>query len=668
MNLRRPESLESRLLLTAAVTSLNAVETPLRIGEPIELRAVLNNSDAETVRFYLDDGNGRLDPNADTLVGVDRANNGWNTTVPTSGTYRIMPIGDSITASEPPFDSYRRPLQQLLDQSNYDFDFVGTANGPNSDFDSDYEGRFGWRADEVLAQLPNWLDQNTPDIVLLHLGTNDLFANQSIDSTLNELEQIIDQFRERNPRVVVLTSLLIPTNFPSNASIDAFNQQLPARVAQWDSTDSPVLLVDNNTPIDPVDHLYDGVHPNAAGEQIMAETWFDAITEARPLANPNGAFGTGSHTFFAVAEDANGNLGSSRSTNVTLVEVDESSGAAIAGVNSGEELWVARSNGLTLDTSFEGQFPGGSYLNFGHGDVNGDGRDDIVGHRTDGDLVVALATSSGGFTFSVWGGLNSNVTWTEFYVADFTGDGRADVAARSGSSGSWHVASSNGSSFSDSVWSKYPTSIDWTFLLGDFNGDGRHDITGRASSNGSWWTAVSNGSGFSNQQWATWTTSVSWEDFVVGDFNGDGSDDIAGRAMNRSWFVGRSTSSSFNTSFATSWTTTVTWNDVRVGDFNGDGLDDIAGRANGQWWIAMSNEDSQLMTNRFWGFWTTSTTWSDVRVIDINGDGKDDLLGRAGNGEWWTFVAAREDRFVGVRAARWAALSVWQSLQIVDLG
>ena len=264
MNLRFPETLESRLLLTAAVSSLYPTNNPVRVGEPIHLSAVLSSDDAESVHFYLDDGDGKLDPKTDTLVGVDTANGGWNTTVPTDGVYRIMPIGDSITAGETPWDSYRRPLEDLLNRSNYEFDFVGTASGPNSQFDADYEGRWGWRADEVLAQLPNWLEQNTPDIALVHLGTNDLFANQSTSSTLDELEQIIGELRQSNPNVVVLMSLLIPTDFPSNALIDAFNAQLPARVIAWDSIDSPVILVDNNSPIDPAAHLYDGVHPVCA--------------------------------------------------------------------------------------------------------------------------------------------------------------------------------------------------------------------------------------------------------------------------------------------------------------------------------------------------------------------------------------------------------------------
>lgn len=663
--LRLPETLEPRFLLTGPTVASVTANTPVvEPGQAIQLQAILETNDgADAVQFFLDDGDVQFDSNADQLLATDETNNGWQATVQTSGPYKILPLGDSITAARSPQQSYRYPLWQHLTEAGYEFDFVGTATGPDSlspQVDDDHEGHWGWRADEVLAQLPNWLEHSNPDIVLMHLGTNDLFQNQSNASTLNDLENIVATLRANNPAVIILASLLIPSNFPSNALIESFNAELAVRTTSWSTDRSPVVLVDQNTSMNPATHLYDGVHPNAAGEQIMADVWFEHIMQTLPLPNPTSRFSPGTHTIFAAARDSAGAFGVARSTTVTSSTPGSFNGTALVGLNSGNEFWMARSNGATLETGYAGAWP--RSLNFSHtasGDINGDGLDDIVGRATNGEIRVALADGNGGFQFGNWGYLSYFTRWLEFYVADFSGDGQADLAARDATNGAWWVGTSNGNSFTFSRWSTYPPSIGWEFVVGDFNGDSQTDIAGRADTDGSWWTAVSRGSYFQNRYWGRWGTAVNWSDILVGDFNGDGRDDVAGRANNTYWWVGTSNGSSFQSSYWGSWTASVVWHDVTVGDFNGDGRDDIAGRGNGQWWIASPRSDAPYFRNQFWGYWTTSTTWSDVRVIDINRDGKQDLIGRAANGDWWSFIATT-NRFYGVKATRWSAGSTWQ--------
>ena len=55
----------------------------------------------------------------------------------------------------------------------------------------------------------------------------------------------------------------------SPAGIDAINQQIPAWAAGLNSTESPIVVADCNTGF-PSSDLRDGVHPNAAGDQIIA--------------------------------------------------------------------------------------------------------------------------------------------------------------------------------------------------------------------------------------------------------------------------------------------------------------------------------------------------------------------------------------------------------------
>ena len=200
------------------------------------------------------------------------------------GQTRIMPLGDSITQSDTTHNSYRRPLWQMLENAAYSGDFVGSLtsnwNGPppDPDFDMDHEGHWGWRADQVLANINAWAAAAQPDIVLIHLGHNDLWQGQSVASTIDELGQIIDEVRLVNSSATFLLAQVIPAM--SGIGLDQIpdlNTQIPALAASKHSADSPVVVVDQYTGFDPDTDTWDGVHPNASGEQKMAQNWYDAI-------------------------------------------------------------------------------------------------------------------------------------------------------------------------------------------------------------------------------------------------------------------------------------------------------------------------------------------------------------------------------------------------------
>lgn len=188
------------------------------------------------------------------------------------------------------------------------------------------------------------------------------------------------------------------------------------------------------------------------------------------------------------------------------------------------------------------------------GDVNGDGKDDIITFTrgTDADVYVAL---SDGQKFNGRG-----LKWHDRFcvgneiplAGDFNGDGKCDIVTFTrGNTGDVYVALSNGSSFQG-------TSVKWhdNFcigteipLVGDFNGDGKDDIaTFSRGSNADVFVALSNGSSFIG-------TAVKWHDSfcygneipLTGDFNGDKKCDIAtfNRGTKGDVFVALSNGSSF---------------------------------------------------------------------------------------------------------------------------
>jgi lysophospholipase L1-like esterase len=199
---------------------------------------------------------------------------------------RVMPLGDSITQANTERNSYRRPLFHALQAENANVDFVGSVRQnhlgppPNPDFDLDHEGHWGWTADEILAEVGGWAQTHRPDIVLLHLGSNDMLRGQGIGSTLQELSGILAALRSAHPRVVVLLAQLIPADTPQASRIVELNAALPGLAASLTSHESPVAIVDQFTGFDAVADTVDGVHPNDRGEEKMAQRWLDAL---RPL-------------------------------------------------------------------------------------------------------------------------------------------------------------------------------------------------------------------------------------------------------------------------------------------------------------------------------------------------------------------------------------------------
>lgn len=162
------------------------------------------------------------------------------------------------------------------------FDFVGSENSGNgSSFDSDHEGHSALRAGRLLGGLPVWLQGYTPDIVLLHAGTNDALDGNTTESTVNDLMQIIDVLRADNPNVVILLAKLIPIADPeANEIINSLNAEIDGIAAEKNTLQSPVIVVDQNTYFITKYDTYDGVHPNRSGEVVMADRWFAAIMQA----------------------------------------------------------------------------------------------------------------------------------------------------------------------------------------------------------------------------------------------------------------------------------------------------------------------------------------------------------------------------------------------------
>jgi glucose/arabinose dehydrogenase/lysophospholipase L1-like esterase len=199
---------------------------------------------------------------------------------------KIMPLGDSITGSP---GCWRALLWNQLRSNGFtDIDFVGTQapQGCGFDYDGEHEGHGGALVTTVADQnqLPPWLAAADPDVVLMHFGTNDVWSNRSTDTILAAYTTLVGQMRAQNPDVTVLVAQIIPMD-PSGctecgARVQALNQAIPGWAASMASERSRVVVVDQWTNFSTASDTYDGVHPNAAGDQKMASTWFPAVAGA----------------------------------------------------------------------------------------------------------------------------------------------------------------------------------------------------------------------------------------------------------------------------------------------------------------------------------------------------------------------------------------------------
>ena len=211
-------------------------------------------------------------------------------TLPVQRVVRVMPFGDSITSGI----SYRQPLWELLHSARLSrIDFVGSLHG-NSKPDGDHEGHPCYKITSVLLPvgtgtfkkcIPNensfgdardpdvWFEQSTPDIVLWHIGTNDVLDGQAVDQILKAFSVTLTKLRQRNPNVTILVAQILPM---SRADVSQLNAAIPQWAASRSTADSKIMVVDMHTGFNP-GWTPDGVHPDATGNQWIAGRWLSAL-------------------------------------------------------------------------------------------------------------------------------------------------------------------------------------------------------------------------------------------------------------------------------------------------------------------------------------------------------------------------------------------------------
>ncbi|MFD1370099.1 cellulose binding domain-containing protein [Actinoplanes sichuanensis] len=204
-----------------------------------------------------------------------------------AATVRIMALGDSITAGP---GCWRAKLWHSLQTTGHtDVDFVGTQSdgggcNPGYSYDFDHEGHGGFSATGIAAnnQLPPWLTAARPDVVLMHLGTNDMWGGYiPLSDKLTAFTKLVGQMRAQNPAMKIIVAQIIPMSAAACATcpadVAAFNRAPPSWAAGLSTSQSPIVLADLWTGYDAVADNVDGVHPNDNGFRKMADAWYPVL-------------------------------------------------------------------------------------------------------------------------------------------------------------------------------------------------------------------------------------------------------------------------------------------------------------------------------------------------------------------------------------------------------
>jgi acyl-CoA thioesterase-1 len=170
---------------------------------------------------------------------------------------RILVLGDSLSEGFglKSSDAYPVLLANKLRAVGLHFQVVNAS-------------QTGGTTDGGLERLPVHLKRKI-DLFILELGINDAFRGVPVDRIQNNLQQIIDKVKARNPNMrLVIAGMELP-NYGANDYVSAFGKMFAELAAKNGATLVPYLL--EGVAGDPSLNLPDGIHPNAAGQRVLAE-------------------------------------------------------------------------------------------------------------------------------------------------------------------------------------------------------------------------------------------------------------------------------------------------------------------------------------------------------------------------------------------------------------
>jgi acyl-CoA thioesterase-1 len=176
-----------------------------------------------------------------------------------SSVITIVALGDSLTAG---FGLSRKQawpalVAEKMREAGYEFEVVNA-------------GSSGDTTAGGLRRLPAILKAHQQvDIFVLELGINDAFRGVDLAQIRDNLQAIIDQTRARYPNVAIVIAGMQLPGFTSEDYVSAFGAMYEALARKNRATLIPYFL--EGVAGNPALNQWDRVHPNAAGQRVLAE-------------------------------------------------------------------------------------------------------------------------------------------------------------------------------------------------------------------------------------------------------------------------------------------------------------------------------------------------------------------------------------------------------------
>jgi lysophospholipase L1-like esterase len=207
---------------------------------------------------------------------------------------RILPLGDSVTSSYSPHDSYRYWLWHKLITNGFNVNFVGTQIGvasgspTDTDFDMNHEGHPGWTTTDGLENIDAIMAATQPDIVLLDLGANDVLTGSPVTNAVEGLRELIEHMRAANPNIIVLVAEPTPYIGTDSKLMSKLASAIGHMAKTENQPGSQVIAVNLYGGFSVRRDTFDGMHPDQSGEIKISNRFFKVLRRKTVLGSLSG--------------------------------------------------------------------------------------------------------------------------------------------------------------------------------------------------------------------------------------------------------------------------------------------------------------------------------------------------------------------------------------------
>ena len=270
---------------------------------------------------------------------------------------RVMPLGDSITRGAGSC-SYRTPLVRSLGSCSVRMVGREVAPGGNPSncitSNVNHEGHSGWRTNEFLrsassggTRLKRYVSAADPDVVLLHIGSNDMnrreepgtydAGSRTGTGTIGRIDAMLNDIFARAPSATIFVADLIPwlKRAEVNAGIGALRPQIRSLVARRAADGERVVLVNVSDGFTADMLQSDLVHPNARGDAHIASRWRAAMRSAGFCADGGTSGGGTSGGSTGGGGTSGGGTSGGGSGGGSALRIEAESGTLVGAMRSG---------------------------------------------------------------------------------------------------------------------------------------------------------------------------------------------------------------------------------------------------------------------------------------------------------------------------------------------